>query len=78
MLYETVMGWMAQSEKRGIAIGEKRGIAIGEKQGIAIGEKRGSYEKAVQTARRAVECGIPVETVAKFTELPVEEVQSLI
>ena len=78
MLYETVMGWMAAQRNEGIAIGEKQGIAIGERQGIAIGEKRGSYEKAVQTARRALECGIPADTVAKFTGLSLEEVEGLL
>ena len=90
MLYETVMGWMAAQRNEGIAIGEKQGIAIGEKQGIAIGEKRGiaigerrgiaigTREKARETARRALECGIPADTVAKFTGLSVEEMQALL
>ena len=34
-------------------------------------------EKALQTARGALECGIPADTVAKFTGLSVEEVRSL-
>ena len=34
-------------------------------------------EKALQTARGALECGIPADTVAKFMGLSVEEVRSL-
>ena len=40
--------------------------------------QEGSREKALQTARRALECGIPVDTVAKFTGLSVDEVASLL
>ena len=35
-------------------------------------------EKALQTARSALECGIPVETVAKFTGLSLDEVKELL
>ena len=36
------------------------------------------HERAVDIARQAVKCGIPVDTVAKFTGLPVDEVRALV
>ena len=74
MLYETVMGWMAAQRNEGIAIGERQGIAIGEQRGIAIGVR----EKAVQTARRALERGFAPEVVSEITGLPVDEVEALL
>ena len=65
MLYETVMGWMAQSEKRGIAIGEKQGF------------DRGSRDKALQTVRSFLAMGLSVQQVAQGTGLSLDEVQQL-
>ena len=43
-------------------------------EGTIVGERK----KARETARRALECGIPADTVAKFTGLPIEEVRELL
>ena len=37
-----------------------------------------SHDTKIETARRALECGIPADTVAKFTGLPIEEVRELL
>ena len=62
MLYETVMGWMAAQRN----------------EGIAIGEKQGSYQKALETARRALERGFAPDVIADLTWLPVDEVRALL
>ena len=43
-------------------------------EGTIVGERKTRLE----TARRALECGIPADTVTKFTGLFVEEVSSLL
>jgi predicted transposase YdaD len=67
-----------QGEQRGIAIGERqgeqRGIAIGERQGIAKGERQG-IAKIVVNLRGA---GLPVEEIAKYTQLPAEKVAEIL
>ncbi|MDR0415060.1 MAG: hypothetical protein LBH84_06560, partial [Prevotellaceae bacterium] len=61
-------------EQRGIAIGKKQGIAIGKEQGIAIGEQRG-IAKVVVNLRHL---GLSVEEIAKYSQLSVEEVISIL
>ncbi|MDR0415061.1 MAG: hypothetical protein LBH84_06565 [Prevotellaceae bacterium] len=69
---------MNNARREGFAIGDKRGeqrgIAIGKKQGIAIGEQRG-IAKIVVNLRRL---GLPVEEIAKYSQLSVEEVISIL
>ena len=62
---ENKMLWLAQGDTQGFD------------RGMTQGFDKGSREKALDTARRALECGIPVDTVAKFTGLSVDEVQQL-
>ena len=47
-------------------------------QGDIQGFDRDSREKARETARRALECGIPADTVSKFTGLSIDEVKTLL
>ena len=63
---ENKMLWLAQGDTQGFD------------RGMTQGFDKGSREKALETARRALECGIPVDTVAKFTGLSVDEVASLL
>ena len=53
--------------------GEKKGEIIGEKKGIIKGEKK----KAIDVAKRMKTDGLPVEMIAKYTELPPEQIEKL-
>ena len=74
-----------EMRNEGILIGEKRGISIGKEQGISIGEERGreegisiGTERAGQAfARRLLADGFPVEDIARYTSLSLEEVRAL-
>ena len=47
-------------------------------EAIAQAKEEGIREDKIETARRALECGIPADTVAKFTGLPLDEVRALL
>ena len=57
----------------GFEEGEAKGIAKGE----ARGEARGMAEANRKTARAMLADGMPEETVAKYSSLPIEEVRKL-
>jgi predicted transposase YdaD len=69
---------MNHARREGIAIGEQRGeqrgITIGEQRGITIGEQRG-IAKIVVSLRNT---GLPVEDIAKHTQLPMEQVAAIL
>ena len=53
--------------------GYEEGISIGLQQGL----ERGAYENKLETAKRMIGLGIPVEQVQLCTNLPLDVVQSL-
>lgn len=53
--------------------GRQQGIAIGEERGIAKGE----HNARIETARGMLSYGMPKNTVAEISGLPLEEVQQL-
>jgi predicted transposase/invertase (TIGR01784 family) len=57
--------------KIGEEIGEKRGVEIGEKKG----EKRGKKEGKIETVKRMLEDGLPIETISKYTGLTEKEIR---
>jgi predicted transposase/invertase (TIGR01784 family) len=58
-----------KAREEGIKIGESRG----EKKGLELGEKRGKIE----TAKRMLEDGLPIETISKYTGLTEDEIKKL-
>ena len=52
-------------------ISREEGIEIGRASGIA----EGAHNNAVETAHRMLEDGMTAELVAKYTALPLEQVQ---
>ena len=54
--------------------GRKKWQVKGRNEGIAIGEKRNSRKLA---KNMLAEGSIPVQTIAKISELPIEEVESI-
>jgi len=65
-----IMPTLAQ---RWLEEGKELGIKLGEKSGIARGQKQGKIE----TAKEALKQGIPIEMVAKITNLPIKEIKAL-
>ena len=59
--------------EKGIAQGMEKGIAQGMEKGIA----QGQYNERKETARRMKNDGIPPETIAKYTQLSIEEIEKL-
>ena len=60
-------------ERRGEQRGIKRGIVIGKEQGITIGEKK----KAEAMAKKMLADKMDLKTIAKYTELSLEEIMKL-
>ena len=76
-----VMTWeMDQKimQKRYYQQGEKSGEMKGKKIGEKIGEKIGARTKALEIAKTLLKDGMPVEKIARITNLPVEEVAALV
>ena len=57
--------------------GLEEGISIGLQQGIEQGRDQGAYEKALETARVMYLDKVPVETISKYTNLPLDVIQTL-
>ena len=50
----------------------------GYEEGISIGLERGAYENKLETARAMYLDKVPIETIAKYTNLPLETVMELV
>jgi predicted transposase/invertase (TIGR01784 family) len=66
-----------QGIEKGIEQGIEKGIEQGIEKGIEQGIEKGREEVARDTARRMIAAGVDAETIATFTQLPVEEVEQL-
>ena len=51
--------------------------ADGREEGIAIGEERGAQQKALETARNALQMGFSFEQISLLTGLSIESVQEI-
>ena len=65
----------------GFTAGRNEGIAIGEErgrnEGISIGLSQGEHKKAIETAKSMKSEDMPVNTIARFTGLSIEEIEKL-
>ena len=52
-------------------------IRYAEKQGLEQGIEQGKEQNAIETARRMLADKMPVETVAKYSGLSIEQVKAL-
>ena len=50
----------------------------GYEEGISIGLERGAYQKALETAKAMYLDKVPIETISKYTNLPLDVVQELV
>ena len=51
--------------------------ADGREEGIAIGEERGAQQKAIETARNALQMGFSFEQISLLTGLSIEAIQEI-
>ena len=69
------------AEMKGRAEGLAKGRAEGREEGLAEGRAEGRLEgehaKAMDTALRMKADGLPLETIAKYTGLTIEQISSL-
>ena len=63
--------------EEGFDEGREAGIQVGIQQGIEHGIERGAYETKLETAKAMFLDKIPVETISKYTSLPLETVLEL-
>ena len=63
--------------EEGFDEGREAGLQVGIIQGIEQGITRGASEKALETAKAMFLDKIPVETISKYTSLPLETVLEL-
>ena len=61
----------------GLLAAERRGRAAGLEQGIKEGLEQGMRQKAIETAKKLLNDGMPPEKVASYCSIPLEEVKEL-
>ena len=60
-----------------MAKGIEEGMAKGIEEGMAKGREEGEKNKALAIARQMLADGMPAESVARYTNLTVEEIRHL-
>ncbi len=55
----------------------REGLAEGIEQGISQGIEQGAERNKIETAKKLLKEGLPVEQIARCTDLPLEKVQEL-
>ena len=58
--------------------GYEEGFDRGHEAGLQQGRDQGAYEKALETARAMYLDKVPVETISKYTNLPLDVIQTLL
>ena len=66
-----------EAYREGLAEGIEQGIEKGIEQGIEQGIERGAEKTKIETAKKLLKEGLPVEQIARCTDLPLEKVQEL-
>ena len=55
----------------------REGLAEGIEQGISQGIEQGAEQTKIETAKKLLKDNLPIEQIAKYTDLPLEKVQEL-
>ena len=81
-MYLTYTSRMMACRRDGYEEGLHTGLTTGHEEGISIGLEqeleRGAYENKLETAKAMFLDQIPVETISKYTSLPLETVLELV
>lgn len=65
--------WLEEGKEQGM----QQGVQQGLKQGKQLGKKDGLREGKIQTAKKALKEGLPIEVIARITQLPKKEIEAL-
>ena len=68
---------MADARYDGYEEGFDKGLEDGLQVGIQQGLEQGAYQTKLETARTMLLDNFPIETISKYTNLPLEVIQSL-
>ena len=63
--------------EEGFDEGREVGLQVGIQQGIEQGIEQGAYQNKLETAKAMFLDKIPIETISKYTSLPLETVLEL-
>ena len=63
--------------KEGIEKGIEKGFEKGIEKGIEKGREEGVYQNKLETAKKLIEMGLPLENIANATGLNMQEVAQL-
>ena len=77
-MYLTYTSRMMECRRDGYEEGLHTGLTTGREEGISIGLERGAYENKLEMAKAMFLDKIPVETISKYTSLPLETVLELV
>ena len=58
--------------------GFDEGFTAGREDGLQQGRDQGAHQKALETARAMYLDKIPIETISKYTNLPLDVIQNLL
>ncbi len=72
---KAIQDMQTEAEERGKQIGEERGKQIGEQIGEERGKQIGELRKAMESARKLHEMGMPTEDIVQVVGYPMEVVQ---
>jgi predicted transposase/invertase (TIGR01784 family) len=70
-------GIYIQDERGRIEYALEEGLKIGEEKGINKGKIEGKKEEKIETARKMLADGLPIETISKYTGLTTKEIEKL-
>ena len=59
------------------AVRQQREMREAEEKGLKAGLEQGERKKAVEAAQRMLKDNVPIDVVAKYTDLPLMEVKKL-
>jgi predicted transposase/invertase (TIGR01784 family) len=73
--WRNVEGWRIRESETLTAVAE--GEARGEARGLEKGLEKGKMEEKVETARKMLKDGMPIDIIEKYTGLPKEQIEQL-
>ncbi len=73
----TMLSVLEKVEARGIQLGRSEGIQLGRSEGIQLGRSEGIQLGRSEAARRMLVRGVPLDQIADFTGLSLDEVRAL-
>ena len=69
--------WVIQGQIEGKKRDYTSGLLAAERRGRAAGLEQGMRQKAIETAKKLLNDGMPLEKVASYCSIPLEEVKEL-